>query len=418
MLWIVVAGDKMPPGKEKLTQAQKTILRDWIEKGAHGADKPALPPVSAITEADRGFWSFLPPRRVLLPAIAQPRIARNPIDVFLLARLEKHGLTLSPEVGRAALLRRVTFDLTGLPPSPDAVRAFLLDDRPGAYERVVDRLLASSAYGERWGRHWLDVAGYADSEGILDADYVRSAAWRYRDWVVRALNGDLPYDRFLQQQIAGDELTGYWSAFERERSLPAEVVDGLEATGFLRCASDTSRPDFVTIKNAAGYYFQTLDDTVKIVASATMGLTVHCAKCHAHKFDPIPQRDYYQMQAIFTGAYRPAQWVPQVERRLLQASAAELSEAKNKMPPSILPSPFCDVNMSSTWPAKRASCSRNAWRNSQPSCAMTFGRPWTRRLRSATRCESTWQANSRRNFGHAGQRWSRHSRGPSPNTRA
>src|SRR5262249_62234023 len=146
--------------------------------------------------------------------------------------------------------------------------------------------------------------------------------------VIRALNQDKPYDRFLKEQIAGDELTDYWAAHRTQKELGPDVVEGLVATGYLRCASDTSRPDFVTIKNAPGYYFQTLDDTVKVVATATMGLTLHCTKCHAHKFDPIPQRDYYQIQAIFMGAYRPSQWVPQVERRLLEATAAEEAEVE------------------------------------------------------------------------------------------
>jgi hypothetical protein len=146
--------------------------------------------------------------------------------------------------------------------------------------------------------------------------------------VITALNADRPYDRFLQEQIAGDELTGYWEARKREKKkLPAEVVEGIIATGFLRCASDTSRPDFVNIKNAPGYYYQTLDDTVKITVSATMGLTVQCARCHSHKFDPIPQREYYQIQAIFMGAYRPGQWVPQVQRRLLEATEEEEARA-------------------------------------------------------------------------------------------
>src|SRR5262249_27789661 len=228
---------------------------------------------------------------------------------------------------RVTLLRRATLDLTGLPPTPEEIDAFLADKRPDAYERQVERLLASPRYGERWGRHWLDVAGYADSEGILDADYVRTAAWRYRDYVIAAFNADKPYDRFLQEQLAGDELTDYHSAYQSQKKLPADVVEGLVATGFLRCASDTSRPDFVNIKRASGYYYQTIDDTVKIVATATMGLTLHCAKCHGHKFDPIPHRDYYQVQAIFMGAYRPSQWVPQVQRRLLEATASQQAEA-------------------------------------------------------------------------------------------
>src|SRR5262249_34730967 len=187
---------------------------------------------------------------------------------------------------------------------------------------------ASPAYGERWGRHWLDLAGYADSEGILNEDRLRTHAWRYRDYVIRALNADKPYDRFLKEQIAGDELTGYWQAHAMQKQLPADVIEGLLATGYLRCASDTSRPDFANIKNAPGYYYQTLEDTLKIVASSTMGLTVQCAKCHSHKYDPIPQTDYYRMQAIFMSAYRPYQWIPQVQRRLLEATAQQENEAR------------------------------------------------------------------------------------------
>ncbi len=262
--------------------------------------------------------------RPRLPAVK----ASNPIDAFILAALQQQQLALSPEADRLTLLRRVSFDLTGLPPTPKDIEDFLNDKTPSAYEKVVDRLLASPHYGERWARHWLDLAGYADSEGILDADYVRSAAWRYRDYVIRAFNSDKPYDRFLQEQIAGDELVDYWSFHQSAKELPAEVVEALVATGYLRCASDTSRPDFVTIKNAPGYYFQTLDDTVKIVASSTMGLTVQCARCHSHKYDPIPQSDYYRMQAIFMSGYRPGQWIPQVQRQLRESTAAQEQEAK------------------------------------------------------------------------------------------
>src|SRR5205807_4013169 len=155
----------------------------------------------------------------------------------------------------------------------------------------------------------------------------RTAAWRYRDYVIRAFNADKPYDRFLQEQIAGDELVDYWTAYRTEKALRPEVVEALVATGYLRCASDTSRPDFVTIKNAPGYYYQTLDDTVKIVSSALLGLTVQCAKCHSHKYDPIPQTDYYRLQAVFMSGYRPSQWVPQVQRKLNEATAAQEKDA-------------------------------------------------------------------------------------------
>jgi hypothetical protein len=333
LLWQQVAADKMPPDKVKLTAEEKRILRAWIEAGAPSAETPPAKPgpkkADEVTEADRKFWSFQPPRRPMIPAVKMTERVRNPIDAFVLAALEKKGLTLSPEAGRLTLLRRVSFDLTGLPPSPADIHAFKGDRAPGAYERLVDRLLASPAYGERWARHWLDLAGYADSEGILDADYVRAAAWRYRDWVIRAFNSDKPYDRFLKEQLAGDELSGYWREYQSGKRLSPAVVEALTATGFLRCASDTSRPDFVNIKNAPGYYYQTLDDTVKIVTSATLGLTVHCARCHSHKYDPIPQRDYYRLQAIFMSGYRPAQWVPQVQRRLLEATRSQEKEARD-----------------------------------------------------------------------------------------
>jgi hypothetical protein len=325
LLWVQVAADKMPPGKAKLNAAEKAVIRAWIEGGAKVGGATAAAPAAQVRDGE--FWSFRPPVRPPLPTARHTERVRNPIDRFVLARLEEKGLTLSPEADRLTLLRRVTFDLTGLPPTPEEQDAFLNDPAPDAYERLVERLLASPHYGERWGRHWLDLAGYADSEGILDADYVRSAAWRYRDYVIRAFNADKPYDRFLQEQIAGDELTGYWEARETQKELPAEVVEGITATGFLRCASDTSRPDFAKIKNAPGYYFQALDDTVKIVASATLGLTVQCARCPSHKYDPIPQTDYYRLQAVFMSAYRPAQWVPQVRRRLLLATAAQEKEA-------------------------------------------------------------------------------------------
>src|SRR5439155_11128488 len=169
----------------------------WVEARA---PKPAWQGVG-ITAEGRQFWAFRTPQRPAVPTVQARGRIRNPIDAFVLAALEAKGLTLSPEADRLTLLRRVTFDLTGLPPTPDEIDAFLADPSPTAYEKVVDRLLASPHYGERWARHWLDVAGYADSEGILDADYVRTAAWRYRDYVIRAFNQDKPYDRFLQEQI-------------------------------------------------------------------------------------------------------------------------------------------------------------------------------------------------------------------------
>jgi hypothetical protein len=314
LLFEMVRDGTMPPGKAaKLTPAELDIVKRWIDAGTPSDEEAKGADAKLPTH-----WAFLPPKRPAVPAGS-----KHPIDAFLLASLKAKGLTFSPEADRLTLLRRVTIDLTGLPPTPAEQDAFLADKSADAYEKVVDRLLASPRYGERWGRHWLDVAGYADSEGILDADYVRTASWRYRDWVIRALNADMPYDRFLKEQIAGDEYSDYWAHYRNSKELPANVVDSLIATGFLRNASDTSRPDFAQIKNAPGYYYQTLDDTQAIIGSAILGLTVQCAKCHTHKFDPIPQVDYYRVQAVFMSGYRPAQWVPQVQRRLLEATAIQ-----------------------------------------------------------------------------------------------
>ena len=331
LLWKQIITDKMPPGKGKLSQAEKGILRAWIETGAFALNNKIPDPsetVRQVTDEDRQFRSFQKPTRPEIPKVKNDKLVSNPIDAFVLAFLEKNGLTFSPEADRMTLLRRATFDLLGLPPSPKQIEEFLSDKKAGAYERLIDRLLASPHYGERWARHWLDAAGYADSEGILDADYVRAAAWRYRDYVIRAFNKDTPYNLFLKQQLAGDELVNYWQEYQTKKMLSPEVIEAVTATGFLRCASDTSRPDFVNIKNAPGYYFQTLDDTVKIVSTSLLGLTVQCAKCHSHKYDPIPQRDYYKIQAIFMSGYRPAKWIPQVQRRLLEATSAQEKQAK------------------------------------------------------------------------------------------
>ena len=316
----------MPPGgAEKLSGAEVATLRAWIAAGspadgAAGAGEP--------TEPEPVHWAFRPPKRPDVARVGDPSRVRNPVDAFLLATLEAAGLGFSPEADRGTLIRRVTFDLWGLPPTREDVDAFLADPAPDAYEQLVDRLLESPRYGERWGRHWLDLAGYADSEGILAADYVRTASWRYRDWVIRAFNADLPYDRFLREQIAGDELADYWTAYKTQEALPPRVIDSLVATGYLRNAADSSRPDFVTIKNAPGYYYQTLEDTVTIVASSTLGLTVQCAKCHTHKYDPITQADYYRLQAVFMSGYRPSQWIPQVARKRSEATAVQEVRAK------------------------------------------------------------------------------------------
>lgn len=331
LLWEKVASNEMPKGGPPLTADEKGAIRSWINDGAAAAgaiDEDAPGPIGQAGNQPSDHWSFRPPVRPRNPTVRDSGRVRNAIDSFVIASLEASGFQLSPDASREALLRRAYFDLVGLPPSPGEVRDFLADRSELAYERLIERLLASPHYGERWGRYWLDLAGYAESAGVLSEDRPLPTAFRYRDYVIRAFNSDKPYDRFLQEQLAGDELTDYWTAFETLDRLPDEVVEAVTATGYLRCAADSSRPDFSTIKNAdAQYFYPTINDTLQIVASSTMGLTLQCARCHSHKFDPIPQADYYRMQAIFMGALRPRQWIPQMERRLPVATAAQKKAA-------------------------------------------------------------------------------------------
>ena len=315
-LYEKVASGEMPPVGQQLTAEEKGAVRKWINDGAQGVSPAAADTAEArVTSSEH--WSFRPPQKPPVPQLQLPDQPKNPIDAFILQQLRQHNLAMSPQADRLTLLRRVTFDLTGLPPTPADVSAFLADDSPDAWERLIDRLLASPHYGERWARHWLDVAGWTESAGILSEDRPLPSAWRYRDYVIRSFNSDKPWDRFLQEQIAGDELTDYWTSFETLPQLPEQVIEGITATGFLRTAADSSRPDFNTIKNAAGqYYYPTLFDTLQIVCSSTMGLTLQCARCHSHKFDPIPQTEYFRLQAVFNSVYRPDNWIPQMDRRL------------------------------------------------------------------------------------------------------
>jgi hypothetical protein len=240
-------------------------------------------------------WAFVPPRRPDLPAVKERAWTRNPIDAFILARLEKEGLRPSAEADRRTLIRRVTFDLTGLPPTPAEIDAFVNDKAPDAYEKVVDRLLASPHFGERWATVWLDVVRYAESNGY-ESDAERPNAWRYRDWVVRAFNDDMPYDRFVVEQLAGDLLA---QEAVRQGVQGADSADArrLIAAGFNRCG-----PIHQTSGNldAAVLRQEALTEMTTTVGSGILGLTVGCARCHNHKFDPLPQADYYRLQAFFS----------------------------------------------------------------------------------------------------------------------
>ena len=338
LLWEKIAADRMPPDGPGLNPDQKGMIRSWINEGGPGAD-PSLPDNSSYqdpetTREQQLFWAFNSPVRPAPPEVRKTQLVRNSIDRFILSKLEQQKLTFSTEADPLTLLRRAHFDLTGLPPSPEVITAFLSQPFEQSYPRLIDRLLASPHYGERWGRHWLDIAGYADSAGVLSEDRPLPLAWKYRDYVIRSFNEDKPYDQFLQEQIAGDELTDYWDAFDNKEQLPTTVVDGVIATGFLRCAADSSRPDFSTIKNASSlYFYPTLNDTIHIVSSSVMGLTLQCARCHDHKFDPISQKDYYRIQAVFMGAYRPTDWIPQMERRIVTATRFQQKQAEQHNKP-------------------------------------------------------------------------------------
>ena len=319
-----IESGEMPPKEEAPLDARhKELIRRWVAAGAPLAGDGERPlaeaeEASRITDDDRQFWSFRPPVRPALPLIQHADRATTSIDAFLLSRLEERGLSFAADAPAEVMLRRGTFALTGMPPTPDEREAFLADGTADAYERLVDRLLASPRFGEHTARQWLDVAGYADSDGYLAADRLRPQAWRYRDYVIGALNADLPYDQFLLEQLAGDEL----SDWRRAEELSPGMQRQLAATGFLRTASDPTYPGYTEPNEI----HQVLSDTLQIVSTSLMGLTLHCARCHAHKFDPLPQRDYYALQAILRPALDPARWQPSEVRGILLATEAEQAQ--------------------------------------------------------------------------------------------
>ncbi|MBI3876545.1 MAG: DUF1549 domain-containing protein, partial [Verrucomicrobia bacterium] len=302
-LFKMVNEGEMPKGKKKLAPEQIALIGKWIASGAK-TEKPE--PVELgdgyhFTDAERSYWAFQPVKRPAVPAVKDSGFRiQNPVDAFLAVKLKEKKLTFSPEADRATLVRRVAFDLTGLPPTPEEVEAFVKDTSPGAYEKMLDHFLASPAYGERWGRHWLDVAGYADSEGYNEADLERKWAWKYRDYVIKSLNDDKPFDRFIQEQLAGDEMLK-----PPYKNLDPDAVEKLTATGFLRMAPDGTASGGTEQKIARN---AVVADTIKIVSTSLMGLTVGCAQCHDHRYDPIPQADYYRLRAVFEPALDTQNW--------------------------------------------------------------------------------------------------------------
>lgn len=284
---------KMPP-TGKITSGEIASLRQWIEAGApipSATTRVLTKERKEITEEDRKHWAFLPVRPATPPETKGRDWARTGIDRFILSKLEEKGIRPAPPANKATLLRRVTFDLTGLPPTPEEIEAFQNDRSPEAFAKVVDRLLASPRYGERWGRIWLDVARYADSTG-MDEDNLYPHAWRYRDYVVRAFNEDTPYNEFIRQQLAGDLLPA------RD---PAERARNVVATGFLAIG-----PKALAQQDRLQMIYDVVDEQIDTTTKAFLGLTVACARCHDHKFDPIPTTDYYGLASIFasTTAYR------------------------------------------------------------------------------------------------------------------
>ncbi len=279
----------MPYKEEPLAPEEIAAIAEWVRLGApytetlHAAAEKAGAEL-AVTDADRTFWSFRPLARAEPPTVSNVGWTRNPVDNFVLAKLDENRIAPSDEADRRTLIRRVSFDLTGLPPTPEETAAFELDNRADAYERLVDRLLASPQYGERWGRHWLDVARYADSAGY-EFDAERPTAYHYRDFVISAFNEDMPFDQFVRWQLAGDEYA-------------PDNPAALAATGF--CAAGPNIDNQETELN----FYDELDDMASTTASAFLGLTMACARCHDHKYDPIPSRDYYRMLSAFTTTKR------------------------------------------------------------------------------------------------------------------
>lgn len=324
MMKLIHEGE-MPKKGKKLATAEIAVLEKWIADGAKTLrEEPAEVPKFWITEEEREFWSFQPIRPSAPPAVKNASRVRTPVDAFVLAKLEAQGLDFALDADKPTLLRRVSLDLTGLPPTPEEISAFVADKTPEAYAKVVDRLLASPAYGERWARHWLDMAGYADSNGFAEVDSPRLHAWHYRDYVIRSLNADKPWDRFIQEQLAGDELANV-DRYHLRGALEDPVRrDMLAATGFLRMSPDGTGdavPDLDLARN------EVVADTIKVVSSSLLGLTVGCAQCHDHRYDPIAQADYFRLRAIFEPAYNWKKWRRPADRLVSLYTPEERAKA-------------------------------------------------------------------------------------------
>ncbi|HWE92963.1 MAG TPA: PSD1 and planctomycete cytochrome C domain-containing protein [Tepidisphaeraceae bacterium] len=314
---------KMPP-KAKLAPEEAQVLTQWVKSGAAWTPGLDLTPAGVVVaepvrtgpptvEEAKSFWSFKPVQRPQVPAVHNAQWVRNPIDAFVLAKLEAKGMTPAPPADKVALLRRAYYDLTGLPPSPAEVDAFIADQSADAYEKVVDKLLASPHYGEKWGRHWLDLIRYGESNSY-ERDNPKPNVWRFRDYVIRSFNDDKPYDRFVKEQLAGDEMPE-----------AAENADPVIATGFYRLGIFDDEPN-----DRLQARYDNLDDIVTTTGQVFLGLTVDCARCHNHKIDPIPQADYYRLLAFFQNINSFNNGGPGDEVPILPAAGREAFELRQK----------------------------------------------------------------------------------------
>jgi hypothetical protein len=322
-LFQLVSEGEMPKDKKHLAEKDIATIGKWIEQGAKTArpEPEKLGPEFAFTDEERAWWAFQPVKKPAVPeAGGRGSEVGNPIDAFLLAKLAEKGLSFAPETDPVTLIRRATFDLTGLPPTPEEVDAFVAQSirhPEAALEALIDRLLASPRYGERWGRHWLDVAGYADSDGYTETDPVRPWAWRYRDYVIKSINEDKPQDQFIREQLAGDEMVPL-----PHKNLTPGAIDKLTATGFLRMAADgTGAVNDLTARNAV------MADTLKIIGGSLYGMTIACAQCHDHRYDPITQADYYRLRAVFEPAFDWKNWKAPNARLVSLLTDAQRAEA-------------------------------------------------------------------------------------------
>ncbi len=311
LLMQFVDDNTMPP-KKPLTDVEKNILREWIRLGAQWDGPPQIDALafSGDERAGKDWWSWQPLKRPEPPTVRDQQWSRSAIDRFVQSKLDSHELMPAPEAARRLVARRLWYDLLGLPPQPEEVESFVLDQRPDAYERLVDRLLASPLHGEHWARHWLDVAHFGESDGF-EYDRLRPNAWPYRDWVIRAFNQDMPFDEFARQQIAGDLLQ---HSGERDSS------DAISATGFIvGGAHDGLKPQVESMRLLMRQ--DELEDLSALVGQTFLGLTVQCARCHDHKFDPIRQTDYYRFVASLSGVHRG-------ERSIAVSELVQRSESK------------------------------------------------------------------------------------------